>query len=739
MARGSEGGGISRRTVLVGGGAGAGLLLAWSLWPRTYQPNLHVAEGEIGFNAFLKIAKDGRVIVAVPQAEIGQGVYTSLPQILADELGADWRTVAVEPAPISPLYANTLLAEELAEAGTPSLFQGVGRWAARHYATREALMMTGGSTSVRAFDGPMREAGAAARALLQMEAAARWSTDWQNLDAHSGFVWNGPQRIPFAELAEAAAARDLPEDLPIRGGSANRLAGQPLPRLDAPAKLDGTALFAADVRLPNMLYAAVRSGPPGSRLAGLDKAAAERVPGALHVVENLDWVAVAGLTSWAAQMALDALRPRFEGPAGPSDADIAATLARALGEGEPVRVAEIGAADAAPGASTITAQYSAGPAPNAALEPLVATARATGDRLEIWAPTQAPALARAAAARAAGLPTSNVTLYPTFVGSGYGRKIEMDAIAQAAVLTVKLGRPVQLTWPRVQEIAQDRMRPPAAARIAVEVVAGGRIQGWEARIAAPATATEVAERLGVPTRIVRPDRAAAAGAVPPYAIPRVLIDHVPAAIGMPTGLSRGGAHAYTCFFTESMIDEVARAAGIEPLSFRMGLLGSNPRLARALTTATSIGGWDGGQRGSSMGLAALSAYGSHIGTLVEIEIGADQRIRVTRAVCAVDCGRVVNPDIVRQQIEGGLIHGISAALAPPLTIANGTPMATNISELGLLSLRDAPEVSVKLLDSDEDPGGITELAVPTAAPAIANALHALTGGRLRHLPLRLGS
>ena len=741
MARESEARGISRRTLLIGGGAGIGLVVAWSLWPRSYAPNLRAAEGETLFNAFLKIARDGRVIVAVPQAEIGQGVYTSLPQILADELGADWRTVSVEPAPISPLYANRLLAGEAAdENGLPSALHGVSRWAAREYASRNALMITGGSTSIRAFEPLMREAGAGARALLSMAAAERWGVEWETLDTREGFVWQGVDRIPFAELAEAAAELALPENLPVRGGLEHRLAGQPLPRLDTPAKIDGSALFAGDVRLPDMVYAALRGGPPGSRLIGLDRAAADAVPGALTVIENPGWAAVAATNWWAAGRALEAMRPRFAMPDGLADSrGIAAALAGALDSDEGERLFERGDVDGdLPGASPVTARYEVGLAPSAPIETLTATARLIGDRLEIWAPTQAPGLARAAAARAIGFEESAVTLYPTLVGGGYGRKLESEAIAQAAILAVKLGRPVQLVWPRIQEIQRDTFRPAAAGRLTAWM-AQGRVQAWLARIAAPPSAAETFRRIGIGSRILRADGAAAAGAVPPYDIANVAVDHVPADIGVETGIWRSGAHSYTVFFTESFIDELARAAGVEPLSFRMQMLAANPRLARALATATAIGGWDGGAPGSSMGLAAHSAFGSHIASLVEIEVTRDQRLRVLRAVCAVDCGRIVNPDIVRQQIEGGIVQGISAAIGRPIEIAGGIPTARTIAAYGLPVLRDSPEVTVELLDSEEDPGGITELSVPTAAPALANACFALTGQRLRTLPLTIGS
>jgi len=361
----------------------------------------------------------------------------------------------------------------------------------------------------------------------------------------------------------------------------------------------------------------------------------------------------------------------------------------------------------------------------------------TGDRLEIWAPTQAPGLARAAAARAIGFAEDQVTLYPTLVGGGYGRKLEMGAIEQAAVIAARLNRPVQVTWPRIQEIQRDTLRPPAAAKLTAWV-AGGRIQAWQAKIAAPDAASETARRIRAAGNFFRPDGGPAAGAIPPYDFANVAIDHVGVETGLEIGIWRGGAHSYTCFFTESFIDEIARAAQQEPLAYRMAMLGNNPRLARCLATATAIGGWDGGPPGSGMGIACHQAFGSYVACLVETEVGRDQRLRVLRAVCAVDCGRAVNPEIVKQQIEGGLIHGLSAALAKPIEYRAGLPSARTIGAYGLPVLRDAPEVTVELLDSDEEPGGVTELAVPVAAPAIANAYFSLAGRRVRRLPIQIG-
>jgi isoquinoline 1-oxidoreductase beta subunit len=731
---------VSRRTLLIGGGLGVGLLIAWGIWPRSYPTNLRAAPGESLFNAFLKIGDDGRVVVAVPQAEVGQGVYTSLPQILADELGADWRTVSVEPAPLNPIYANQLLIEELAEERIPSMLSDATRWAVREFATRSALVLTGGSTSVRAFEPRLREAGAAGRVLLCKAAARRWGVDWEALEAHDGFIWNDKERLSFGELAAKAMRHSLPETLPLRVGSEHRLTGQALPRLDLPSKVDGSAQFAGDIRLPDMIYASARQGPVGSRLVRVDREAADRVPGVISVLETPNWAAALADNWWAANRAVEAMRPRFDGGLLINSEEVDRTLVIALRDGDAGHVVKLGnPAQAVSGGQTHRAEYAAGIAPNAPVETLTATARLTGDRLEIWAPTQAPGLARAAAALAAGISEGRVTLYPTLVGGGYGRKLETGAIEQAVIMAMTMKRPVQLVWSRIEETLHDSFRPPARARLEARLANNGAILGWNARIAAPPTISLVTKRLRhTGGRADEFDAAAVDGAVPPYQIGDVSIEYVRADVEIPTGVWRSAAHSYTAFFTESFVDELARQAKVEPLSFRMQMLGQNVRLARALTMAASLGGWDGGGPGSAMGIAAHSAFGSHAALMVEIEIDKDQRIRVRKAACAVDCGRIINPEIVRQQIEGAIIFGIAGATGYPIRFERGLPKAIGFRDLGIPRLAQSPEVIVELIESDEASGGVTELGVPPVAPAIANAVFALTGQRLRSLPLAVG-
>lgn len=727
---------ISRRGVLVGGGAGVGLVVAWAMWPREHRPNLAASPGEAVFGAWLKIGEDGHVTVAVPQAEHGQGIWTTLAQVVADELGADWRTVGVEPAPLNPLYGNPLGLSELLEG----MSTGVS-------AANPAPVLTAGSSSIRQFERPAREAAASARALLCMAAAARWDADWRACRTEAGFVVHEGKRLRFAELAADAAGLTPPDPPPVGGAGAGTLTGRDVARLDAPAKVDGSVGFAGDVRLPGMVHAAIRRGPIGdSRLVGVDRAAADRVRGVLAVVENPRWAAVAATTWWAANKALEAMRPRFETRGRVvDDASIGRALDAAL-DGPGRRIAEAGdVGEAFRGGRLVTATYRAAAGLHAAVETPSAAASFTNDRLELWLPTQAPGAAQAAAARAAGLSEGAVLVHPMQIGGSVGQGLDTDAAEQAAVLAVRLRRPVSLVWSRGEATAQDRYRAPAVARMAARLGGGGAILGWQAKIASPATGAGLARALvpGLGTeaalRLAPADRYSAGGAAPPYRLPAYAIDHHPADTGLPTGHFRGGAHGLTCFFTECFLDELAHAGVTEPVSFRIGMLGREPRLARCLSTAASLGGWEGGVPGSGQGIACHAFRGSYIAVMAEARSGPGGRPAVDRLVAAVDCGRAINPDVVRQQVEGGLIVGLAQALGASTGFTRGRADARGFGEAWLPRLADTPDITVELISSNEAPGGVGELGVPPVAPAIANALHAATGFRIRSLPLSSGA
>ena len=733
--------GINRRRLLTGGGAGIGLIVAWGLWPRDYAPTLVANPGETLFGAWLKIGQDGHVTVAVPQAEHGQGAYTALAQIVADELGADWRTVGVEPAPLSPLYANPV--------GLNALFEGM-LGAIPDAVAGPAPMLTAGSSTIRMFEEPCRTAGAAARVLLCKAAARRWDADWTQCRTEAGFVVEGTRRIRFAVLAEDAAAETLPDPLAFGVQGADKLVGQSVPRIDIPAKVDGSVNFAGDVRLADMVHAAIRQGPVGeSRLLRIDRAAANRVRGVIEVVETPRWVAAVAATGWAAQQALDAMAPQFETRGGRiDDASIRAALDTALAA-PGVTMAKAGADVAGggllDGADVVRAEYRVGLGVHAGIETRSATASFRDGRLELWVQTLAPGLARAAAARAAEIAEAQVVVHPMPIGGSFGAALEHDAAEQAAVLAVRLKRPVSLVWSRGEDLLHDRYRPAAAARMAARLDARGGILAWRAQIAAPATGAELARRImpGAATRmataLARGDAYAVGGALPPYAMASYAIDHHSADIGVPTGHLRGGAHGLSAFFTESFVDELARVAGTEPMSYRIGMLGGGARLARCLSTAASLGGWDGGVSGSGQGIACHAFRGSYIAVLAEAHMGADGRPVVERLVAAVDCGAHINPDLIRQQIEGGLIFGMATALGATTGFTRNLATARGFDALNLPRLADTPDITVELIRSDEAPGGVGELGVPAVAPAIANAIFSATGFRIRTLPLRPSS
>ncbi|MHA6718165.1 xanthine dehydrogenase family protein molybdopterin-binding subunit [Sphingomonas sp. RS6] len=732
---------LDRRRLLIGAGAGGGLLVAWAVWPRDYRPNLTAAPDETLFGAWIKIGTDGHVTVAVPQAEMGQGVYTALPQIVADELGADWRQIGVEAAPLNPLYANPLAAAtlfELALGGLPEALQAT-------HAARAGLVLTSCSTSVRNFEDQLRQAGAAARILLCKAAARRWGTDWQSCGTAGGAVIRGNQRLGFGALAAAAAEESVPAQLPLRGGEGGRLYGSPLPRLDAPAKVDGSANFAADVRLPGMVYASVRQGPIGDiELVHADQAAANRVRGVLKIVTTRDWVAAVATNWWAANRAVEAMRPRFRRPAEMVNDDTIDTALDVALNGDGVRIDSQGDLSADfRDARVVTADYRVGLAPHAPLEPMTCTASLVDGRLSLWLPTQAPGLARKAAADALGIDVARVIVHPMLGGGSFGAKLEHDAAVQAAKIAEAVERPVQLTWSRDEDLRRDRFRPAAAGRLTAKLGAQGTVTGWLAKIAAPETGRELARRLlggdpVVAASLALPgggDRSAVSGALPPYAIPNAAIDHHAAEIGVPTGYWRSGAHSYTCFFTESFIDELAHVANRDPLSFRMAMLGDQPRLARCLQTVAQLGGWQGGEPGSGQGIAAHAFRGSYIALLAEAHLSPQREVVVDRLVVGVDCGRVVNPELVRQQIEGGLIFGLAAAIGARTGFTENVADVQGIADLGLPTLASTPEITVEIIRSGSDPGGVSELAVPVVAPAVANALQTATGTRFRRLPL----
>ena len=744
--------GITRRKLLVGGGAGVGLLVAWGLWPRRYAPNMRAADGEHLFGPWLKIAEDGKVIVAIPQSESGQGVYTALAQIVAGELGADWRSVAVQPVSASPIFANTLLARAWATAFLPENIAldvdfGPVANSLNEIARRDMFVVTGGSSSIRQFERPCREAGAAARTLLCQAAAARWGIAWEQCRTDRGFVIAGQRRLPFAELVVEASALDMPSPIPLNPSARNRLSGRDAPRLDLSAKVDGSASFAGDVRLPDMLFASVRAGPAGNtRLLSVDEKAALNMRGVLQVVKTDNWVAAVASNWWAANNALDATAPVFRTKGRMADStEIVQSLSNAIAKGPGFRATKFGDVDAAmtqeAGARIFKADYTVGAAVHAPIETRSATADFRDGRLQLWLATHAPAVARLAAAEAIGISVDDVVHHPVIAGGSFDRNFDNSIAAQVAVIAKAVGRPVQLTWSRPEDFIRDQVRSPALGRLSAAMNAEGAVTGITVRVAAASTMRELAYRMdGQQVDKARKsasgqyDVLALEGAQIPYAIPNITIDHFPVSMPMPTGPWRGLANSYNCFFVEGFIDELAHKAGVEPLSFRMQMLIGQTRLARCLTGVATMAGWDGGMSGSGRGIACHSMRGSHIAVIVTAR-NSETGVRVDRVHAMADCGRLINPDLARQQIEGGIVFGLAQALGAATDFESGLPTARRLRDIDLPKLADVPEITVELARSDEAPGGVSELGVPAVAPAIANALFSAAGIRLRELPL----
>lgn len=748
---------LSRRGVLLGAGAAGGLILAWALTPRRFAPPLVAGEGEVTFDAWLKIGKDGVVTVAVPDLEMGQGITTLIPQIVAQELGADWRQVAVEPAPVSGAYANVPLAARWSALWMPVL-QGLADepddLIARRFAEREAFMVTADGTSLAAHELPARIAAANARALLEMAAAERWGVDWEECDAQDGFVVHEQKRLPFGALAEAAAEFSPPDPAVVRVRApgerpAEFPAGAPLrfPRLDLPSKVDGSHVFAADVRLPDMVFAAIRHAPVGnSRLGSYDPKAANAVEGLIRLVEGPDWLAAVAGDWWSAERALSLIAPQFETEDRAASVAIARALDEGLRFGRATRIAELGDSDSLLADKfEHVAHYAVAPALHATLETAAVTARIAGDKLELWTASQAPQAARVAAARALDIALTDVVLYPLPAGGSFDRRLETGHVAEAAVIARTVGRPVQLMWSRWQEHVAGLPRTPLRAVLAARTASEGSLTALKVRVAVPATSYEFAERLlGGKTPYaarhaqLQGDALALDGAVPPYNIPHLVVEHVPTAIPLPTGRLRGNAHGYTCFLIETFVDELAARSGREPLSYRMAMLGHDLRLAQCLQRAATLAEWNGGGAGSGQGLAChrmtMNAREGRI-ALVASARRDERGIRVDKLIAVADIGRVVNVDIARQQIEGGLLFGLGLATGSTTAYADGLPLTGRLGQLGLPLLADCPEIEVEFIDSQADPFDPGELGVAVAAPAIANALFAAGGMRLHALPL----
>jgi isoquinoline 1-oxidoreductase beta subunit len=693
----------TRRDFLATGAvATTGLVIGFT-WPLSRDA---AASSAFEPNAWLRVDPDGAVTVAVARSEMGQGVRTSLPMLVAEELLVDWKDVRFEQAIPKPAYGD---------------------------------MSTGGSRSIVTSWDPLRKAGAQAREMLIAAAAATWGVDRATCRAESGAVLHpsSGRRLAYGELVERAASLPVPEDPPLKDPKDWQLIGTRAPRLDTAAKVDGSAIFGLDVRVPGMLIAVVARSPVfGGRAASFDPAPARAVPGVKRVERIASGIAVVADNLWAAWKGRDALAITWdEGAlAGLDSAAIRARWAELAAKPGAIGESRGDGAKALAGAArTIEAIYEVPYLAHATMEPMNATAHLTAERCEVWVPTQSATGAQEKAAALTGLDPERVIVHTTYLGGGFGRRAEQDFLTEAVEISQAVGAPVKVVWSREDDMRHDFYRPATYNVLRAGLDAEGRLLAWTHHIVGPAILGRVAPKAirdGI-------DGTSLEGAWHlPYAIKNLEVAYTRNDPGIPVGWWRSVGSSQNAFVTECFLDEVAAAAGRDPLDLRRELLAAAPRHRAVLDLAAEKAGWGtplGPGRGR--GLAVHESFGSIVAVCADVSVIAGG-VRVERIVCAVDCGTVVNPDTVEAQMESGILFGLSAALKQEITIERGRVVQANFDDYPMLALDEAPAIAVHLAPSGAELGGIGEPGVPPAAPALVNAVFAATGKRVRRLPIR---
>jgi isoquinoline 1-oxidoreductase subunit beta len=705
--------GFSRRSVLTGGLAG-GFLLAFHLPVRAVNEPVQSPDdttGKFAPNAFIRIDSAGKTTLVMPQVEMGQGVYTAVAMILAEELDADFAQVTLEHAPPNDkLYGNPTF----------------------------GLQVTGNSNSIRAFWKPLRNAGASARVMLVRAAAQQWQVEPASCTTANGEVTHkeSGRKLSYGALAAAASSQTPPKDVALKDPKDFVLIGKPLKRFDTPDKVNGKAVYGIDAMLPGMKFATLAACPVfGGKVGKVDDSAAKKIPGVQKIVVLDDLVAVVGDHMWAAKKGLDALAIDWdEGPnARLSSNDIWQDL-RAASEKDGVVAKSEG--DIAKGLATgdrLDASYELPFLAHATMEPLNATVHVKPDSCEIWVGTQVMTRVQSEAAKAAGLPVEKVTVNQHLLGGGFGRRLEPDMVVAAVRIAKQVDGPVKVVWTREEDIQHDIYRPVYRDTISA-TLSDGKIVGWKYRISGSA----VIARWLPPAFQKGIDIDAIDSAVDmPYDIPNQHVEYLRVEPpGVPTGFWRGVGPNNNVFAIECFMDELARKAGKDPIDFRRGMLGKNPRLLAALNLVAEKSGW--GQPLAARvgrGVSAQPSFGSFIATVVEAEIDEQGEVHLRRVTTAVDTGITVNPDTIMAQLEGGLIFGLTAALYGEVTIDKGRVQQSNFNDYRMLRIDQVPRIEVHVIKSGESPGGIGETGVTAGPPALRNAIYAATGVALRRLPI----
>ncbi len=669
-------------------------------------------------NAFIKIASDGKVTIVVGQAEMGQGVLTSLPQIVADELEVEWANVGFEHGPAGKEFANPMLGSQI----------------------------TGGSSSVKAFFGPLRNSAASVREMLVGAAAGQWNVSPDTCRAVNGTVIHtATKRIAkYGDLLAAAAKIMPPANPKLKDPKDFKFIGKSVKRLDTPSKVNGTGIFGIDIKVPRMLSATIFRSPVfGGTIKSIDDTAAKAVKGVRHIVPLGYGVGVVADNYWAAKKGRDALKIIWdEGTmANVSSDSIYRSYAEAAETGKGIEAKKIGdvAAVRSKAAKTIEAVYYAPYLAHATMEPMNATADVRADGCTIWSGIQGQMIVQGVVAKTLGLAPAKVTVNTTLLGGGFGRRIGLDYVMDAVMLSKAVGKPVKVVWTREDDMQNDFYRPATYNKMSAGIDAAGKPVFWHHRVVNSSIMAPLAPVLfGFAFKDDQLDDSSVEGASTlPYEMQNLQVDWVRRESGVPVGFWRSVGSSHTAFSTECFLDELAQAAKKDPLEFRLSLLEKHPRHAGVLKLAAEKGGWSKPvAKGIFRGIAVHESFGSYVAQVAEVSVGNDGKPRVHRVVCAIDCGQVVNPDTVTAQMESCIIFGLTAALYGEITLKNGRVEQRNFYDYKMLRMNETPKIEVYIVPSTEKHGGVGEPGTPPIAPAVVNAIFAATGKRIRSLPIR---
>jgi isoquinoline 1-oxidoreductase beta subunit len=753
---------MKRRTWLLSAlGATGALVVGWGVMParsRLGSPELMLqTQGDVALNGWIKIAADGAVVLAMPRSEMGQGVHTALAMLVAEELDVLLNRVRLEQAGADSIYGNVaMLVASLpfhpldSEGENKPTKIKIGEWLVGKVARELGLNATGGSSSIADLWDPLRMAAATARASLLQAAATAWKVPASEITVMQGVMQHASGQSAHYGQMVATASGSTPSGIQTKSREKWQLIGQPAPRTDIPSKVTGQATFGLDVRLPGMLFAAVQMCPMlGGSAASMDTKDALALKGVSKVVPLDAWgggtagLAVVGQTTWHARQGVQAVKVQWQAPAaGKVDTQrIQADLLKALNEESGFTFHEQGVPTQAEkaAATRIDALYQAPYLAHVTMEPMNCTAQVKDGKVEIWVPTQVPQMARDMAAKVAKVDKDKVTVHVTQLGGGFGRRLDVDFVGQAVQVAMACeGQPVQLSWSREEDMKHDFYRPMHLAKFQASLDEKGEVTSLRIKSAGdaitPRWMARAAPHLSGP--IDMPDKTASEGLFDlPYGFASQHMSHVATKSGVPVGFWRSVGHSHNAFFSESFIDELAAATKQDPLAFRMKLLKDAPRYAAVLQLAADKASWGTPlPTGRARGIALHKSFGSIVAQVAEVSLTGGE-ICVHRVVCAIDCGTVVNPGTVAQQMESSVVYALSAALFGKIDIVGGVVQQSNFSDAPMLTLSQTPVVETHIVPSTRHPAGVGEPAVPPLAPAVGNALFALTGKRQRALPV----